>query len=126
MSLALRMASVCRALPTPDDPSSGVFVLNRLAAMRAHADVEVIQQIPYFPLVKPTPAWAEAPSRTTANVPIRQVPMFYVPGVLKSLDAFWLEHAVHETLASLHRTRPLDLIDAHFGYPEGVSCVRLA
>src|SRR5262249_47031656 len=86
----------------------------------------IIQQIPYLPLVKPVPQWASAPSRMNGDVPIRQVPMFYVPGVLKSLDSFWLERAVQATLPRLHGTPPLDLIHAHFGYPEGVSCVRLA
>jgi teichuronic acid biosynthesis glycosyltransferase TuaC len=122
----LRIVSVCRSLPTPDDPSSGVFVLNRLAAMRAQADVQVIQQIPFFPGVKPRPDWARAPGRRIGELPIAHAPMFYTPGVLKSLDSYWLERAIGPAIRQLHRERALDAIDAHFGYPEGVSCVRIA
>ena len=121
----LRILSICRSLPTPDDPSSGIFVLNRLAAMREQADVQVIQQIPYFPLLKPVPRWAEADSRSVGPLSILHAPMFYTPGVFKSLDSFWLQAAIGPLVERIHRRQPIDLIDAHFGYPEGVSCMRI-
>ncbi len=126
MARELRIVSVCRSLPTPDDPSSGIFVLNRLAAMRAQADVQVIQQIPFFPGVKPRPDWARAPGRRIGELPIAHAAMFYTPGVLKTLDSYWLQRAVGPVIEQLLRERPIDAIDAHFGYPEGVSCVRIA
>ena len=52
--------------------------------------------------------------------------MFYVPKLLKSLDGFWLYRAVLSRLAALKNDRKLDIIDAHFGYPDGVGCVRAA
>ena len=122
----LRILSICRSFPTPDDPSSGIFVLNRLAAMSARADVQVIQQIPYFPLLKRLPRWAEAAdSRRVGSLSILHAPMFYTPGILKSVDSFWLQRAIGSLVERIHRQQPIDLIDAHFGYPEGVSCVRI-
>jgi len=52
--------------------------------------------------------------------------MFYLPGMLKSLDGFWLSRAVRSRLEALKSRGRLDLIDAHFGYPDGVGCVRVA
>ena len=121
----LRVLSVCRSLPTPDDPSSGVFVLNRLAAMRRYAEVEILQPVPHFPLVKPLPAWAHG-TRQVRDTPVTAEPMFYVPKFLKTLDAMWLRRSIEATAAAMHRRGGLDLIDAHFGYPDGAACVQVA
>jgi glycosyltransferase involved in cell wall biosynthesis len=52
--------------------------------------------------------------------------MFYLPGILKSLDAAWLERAVQRVLPRLGGAGAFDVVDAHFGYPDGVGCVRMA
>jgi teichuronic acid biosynthesis glycosyltransferase TuaC len=52
--------------------------------------------------------------------------MLYVPGVLKSADGHWLARSIHNVVAQLHASDPIDLIDAHFGYPEGVGCAQVA
>jgi glycosyltransferase involved in cell wall biosynthesis len=121
----LRIVSVCRLAPTPTDPAAGVFVLNRLAAMQAQSDVTILQPILYTPVVKPLPDWAKAQSRAVRGVTVTHAPMFYLPGILKSVDSYWLERAIGAQIARLHRESPIDAIDAHFGYFEGVGCVRL-
>jgi glycosyltransferase involved in cell wall biosynthesis len=52
--------------------------------------------------------------------------MLYVPGLLKGADASWLARAILPTLRRLHAAHALDLIDAHFGYPDGAGCRRVA
>jgi glycosyltransferase involved in cell wall biosynthesis len=52
--------------------------------------------------------------------------MFYIPRFLKCLDGFWVKRAVMSAVWDLERNAPIDLIDAHFGYPEGVGCVGAA
>jgi teichuronic acid biosynthesis glycosyltransferase TuaC len=122
---ALRIVSVCRSLPTPADPSGGIFVFNRLAAMRARADVTIIQPVPYTPFIKPLPTWAAVGGRLLEGVEIHHAPMFYLPGILKSKDSMWLARAIGPAVEQLHRSEPIDLIDAHFGYPEGAGCVAI-
>lgn len=51
--------------------------------------------------------------------------MFYIPGLFKSLDPAWLQRSIEARVRRCHLARPLDLIDAHFGYPEGAACVAL-
>jgi teichuronic acid biosynthesis glycosyltransferase TuaC len=126
MSRALRIVSVCRMLPTPTNPSSGVFVLNRLEGMASRAEVQVVQPIPFFPGVVRRPSWAAAPSRVERSLRVEHVPMFYIPGILKAADGMWLARAVDRVIERLHRESPIDAIDAHFGYPEGVGCLRVA
>ncbi len=94
--------------------------------MASHAEVRAVQPIPYFSNLRPLPDWARTASRSIDALEVRHAPMPYVPGILKSLDSFWLERSLRAPVASLHAEKALDVIDAHFGYPEGVGCVRLA
>lgn len=125
MSRRLRIVSVCKSLPNPDHASDGVFVAQRLAAMQEHADVHVIQPVPYMPVLRGLPAWAREPSRQLKSMRIEHAPMFYIPGVLKTADAMWLARAIGSRIERLHAQQPIDVIDAHFGYPEGAACLRI-
>jgi glycosyltransferase involved in cell wall biosynthesis len=122
----LKIASVCRLLPSPGNPSAGVFVLNRLKALATLAEVRVIQPVPFFPAIRPAPAWARQRVRTQDDTEIIHAPMFYVPGVLKSLDGRWLARSIRPSLRALREQGLLQVIDAHFGYPEGVGCAQIA
>ncbi len=122
----LNLVSVCRTLPTPDDAAAGSFVANRLAAMARLADVRVLQPVPFLPVIKPLPVWAQRGEHEAYGLRIEPQPMLYVPGVLKSLDALWLSQSVRRRVVELNRAHRVHAIDAHFGYPDGVGCVRLA
>jgi glycosyltransferase involved in cell wall biosynthesis len=50
--------------------------------------------------------------------------MFYLPRVWRRLHGYWVKRAVVRNLRRLEAEHPVDLIDAHFGYPEGAGCVR--
>ena len=122
----LRILSVCRTLPQPGAPGAGIFVFNRLRAMAGQSDVRVLQPVPTFPLLKPVPAWARAPAREVSGLRIEHAPMFYFPRYGKSLDGYWLSRTVRHWLDSPRSGHRVDLVDAHFGYPDGVGCVRAA
>jgi glycosyltransferase involved in cell wall biosynthesis len=122
----LRVASVARTLPTPATPGAGVFVLRRLAAMAAQSDVRILQPVPCAPLLRPLPGWARAPNHVAEGQVIHHAAMFYLPGLLKSLDGRWLERSVLPQLRRWQAQKPIDLVEAHFGYPDGVGAVRAA
>ena len=121
-----RIVSVCRWLPSPDDPIAGLFVQRRLEALGKLADVEVLQPIPYFPGLRRIPAWATARTRLSGGIEINHLPMFYIPKVLKSLDGYWLYRSIRDAVRRAHAERRIDAIDAHFGYPDGVGAGRAA
>lgn len=122
----MRILSVCRTLPTPRNPGAGIFVLKRIQAMAKHANVQLIQPIPYFPIARPLPDWARTAEHTVDGMAVRHQPMFYFPGVLKSLDGRWLARAIDGPVQAWQRLAPVDAIDAHFGYPDGVGAVLTA
>ena len=126
MTKALKIASVCRALPTPDDPACGLFVMRRLEAMSRVADLKVFQPIPWFPMVNSLQAWAKQRSHESLGVLVEHAPMFYVPKFFKGLDSYWLYRSIRERLALLKANGELDLVDAHFAYPDGVGSLRVA
>ncbi len=121
----LSVVSVSRTLPSPEDPAAGTFVAHRLAALARLCDTRILQPVPFFPLLKPLPGWAQHGEHLAAGVPVAPLRMLYLPGALKSLDGFWLKRSVRATVVGLQREGRVDLIDAHFGYPDGVGCVRL-
>lgn len=126
MRRSISVASICRSLPNPGDSSSGIFVLRRLEAMAEISKLTVIQPIPYFPLVAPLPYWANISERDEQALSISHARMFYIPKFLKSLDGFWLYRSVLKRLVSLRDSGQLDVVDAHFGYPEGIGAFMAA
>lgn len=124
--MRLHVASVCKTLPNPDSSAAGAFVMRRLEAMAELADLEIIQPLPYFPVLRPLPSWGRSPSHVVGRQAVQHAPMFYVPGVMKRWDGAFLARAVSRSLAAAAGRRRLDLVDAHFGYPDGVGAVRAA
>jgi glycosyltransferase involved in cell wall biosynthesis len=117
----IRVVSVNTVYPGPDTPVSGLFARRRLAALGTRADVRVLHLRPWFPILRPSPAGWSGPVPGETPLATRRR-MFYLPGVLKSLDGWWVKRAA---LPALHRAAAagrLDAIDAQFGYPAGVGC----
>lgn len=120
----MRIASISIEYPGPRGPGRGLFVQRRVAALARLADVRVIHLEPWFPVLKPWPAASQNGFRD--EPPAVRPGMFYLPGVLKGLDSYWVKRAVVPAVRSLEADGRVDVIDAHFGYPEGVGCVKAA
>jgi len=129
----LRLVSVCTVLPVPQRPQQGRFVERRLRALARLANLTVLQPVPWFPMLRPwnqnTPHVTEGgrrcePEWPELSRPIDRCRMFYVPRFFKQLDARWLERSILPNLRRLIAVARPDALDAHFGYPEGVGCVR--
>jgi glycosyltransferase involved in cell wall biosynthesis len=102
-----------------------LFVQRRLAALARIEEVRVIHLQPWFPLLRPRPV-ASTGCGYCDQPPAIRTGMFYLPGVLKGLDSFWVKKAVVPAIQALEGEAPADVIDAHFGYPEGTGCVKAA
>lgn len=123
----LNVASISTLFPTDEQPHRGVFVERRLNGLSAFANVRVIQPVPWFPMLRPrAPRTATFARASSPRVSVTREPMFYLPGIWKSLDSRWLAHSILPILRRWKQDNLVDLIDAHFGYPEGVASVRAA
>src|SRR5690606_10653589 len=101
----ISIASICRGLPSPDDPTGGIFVWRRLEAMARQASVTTLQPIPYCPGIAPLPGWAKEPHHEFGGLRIQHLPMLYLPKYLKYLDGFWLYRSIRDRLAELKRAQ---------------------
>jgi glycosyltransferase involved in cell wall biosynthesis len=120
------IASISTLYPSVERPHQGVFVERRLSSLAEIANVRVIRPVPWFPILRPLRQEKVPSDNRPAGLTIFPKPMFYVPGVLKLLDAYWLEKSILPVLRNWQRRDGVDLVDAHFGYPEGVGGVRAA
>ncbi|MCE2750287.1 MAG: glycosyltransferase [Pirellula sp.] len=120
----LRILSVCTNFPTRNRPTLGLFVYRRLSKLSGYGDLRLLVPQPYFPFLRPRPADALLAGN---NMPVSIKRMFYLPGVAKSWDGGWLERVVSRWVSSMKDLdRGTTILDAHFGYPEGVGCYRVA
>jgi teichuronic acid biosynthesis glycosyltransferase TuaC len=116
----LRVVSVAIPYPGPRQPAGGLFVHRRLRALARLANVRVINPQPWFPGLRAAPAAPLAPEEP----PVERPRMFYLPGLCKGLDGYWLKRCLLPILRRIQADEgPIDLIDAHFEYPEAVGCV---
>lgn len=111
--------------PSAAQPQAGLFIRERMFRVAEHLPLTVVSPVPWFPLQgllrrwkpnfrPPSPAY-----ETDAGVSIERPRFFSVPGTIKRLDGLFMALGALPTLARLKRAGRLDVLDAHFGYPDG-------
>ncbi|TWU19997.1 glycosyltransferase [Allorhodopirellula heiligendammensis] len=120
----MKILSVCTNFPTAEAPHRGLFVARRLSEMAKRVDLRALNPEPWFPVVRP---WESAHAKPDNPLPVDVRKMFYFPKYAKGLDSFWMDRCVLRWFREIgeEATRGA-ILDAHFGYPEGVGCARLA
>lgn len=124
----LRVLSISTVFPSPAFPSHGLFVYERLRHLAVRADVRVVAPVP---LVRRALARLRARGARPAPPPrderlaVRYAPFFYVPKLGKATDGLALAASILPAVLRLRREQDFDVIDAHFGYPEGFAAAVL-
>jgi teichuronic acid biosynthesis glycosyltransferase TuaC len=125
----MKILSLSSVYPNPAEPGLGLFVRSRLQHMAASAEIKAIAPIPLvdysnprgklflsrtFPVVRQDgpievfhPRWLFPPTGTPLNVVCQFARLLPL-------------------VRQIRKTFPFDLIDAHFGYPEGATAGLLA
>jgi glycosyltransferase involved in cell wall biosynthesis len=126
--------------PNAEQPGFGLFVKHRIEAMSKHEGfrVRVVAPVPYFPqsfqsrlLEKLWPeSWRKA-SRVPDREWIAGIETFHprhlvTPKLGMSFYGRWMAIGAEPLLRRLHAERPIDLIDAHYVYPDGYAAALLA
>jgi len=117
--------------PNSRQPCAGLFIRERMFRVGRELPISVVSPTPWFPLqglirlVRPG---------FRAGAPVHEVqqgihvwfPRFVsIPGILKRLDGWAMALAAWPRLRKLKRAARLDLIDAHFAYPDGYAAALL-
>lgn len=126
-----RVLVLTTLFPSPVQPNAGVFIRERMFRVGNELQIKVVAPQPWFPfqgllrLVRPSFRPSAPRSEMQDGVEILRPRFFCVPGLLKSLDGIFLALSCYSTLRRLRRRFDFDVVDAHFGYPDGYAAVKL-
>ena len=109
--MAVLSTTLC--YPHHGAPTQGIFVQRRLQAIANIVPLHVIAPMPWFPGVVRVPAGQNGHAESP---PVVRPRMFYVPRILKSLDADWYARTLRRGIEEMRRSQPVGLIDAQGGW----------
>lgn len=118
--------------PSATRPADGVFVLERMRRVARKLPLCVVAPRPWFPLQglirrfrpgfrPPLPAYERI-----GELEVFRPRFLCFPGVLKGWDGILMALCVYPTVRRLQRERGANVLDAHFGYPDGYAGTLLA
>jgi len=134
-SQSVKLLSFTSLFPNDVHPLHGLFVRERVAAMKELMDLRVVAPVPYFPAIPgldTTPlsryaSYARVPKATTQGTLTIDYPRFITfPGLLKSYDGDFMYAGARRLVTKLFKSFRFQLIDAHWLFPDGYAAARLA
>ena len=117
--------------PSAVQPGAGLFVRERMFRLAQRVNLCVVAPAPWFPfqqllrLFRPFFRPGAPRYEMQSGIDVWYPRYFSFPGVLKSFDAIFLALGAYHRMRTLRRAGRLDLIDAHFGYPDGCAAAIL-
>ena len=126
-----RLVVFTTLFPHPGQVHAGLFIRERMFRVARVLPLTVVAPVPWFPLQGLLRLWRPhfrplAPKHEIQqDIEVWHPRFFSVPGLLKSFDGFFLAIGSLSTLVRLKKHRGCDLIDAHFGYPDGYAATLL-
>lgn len=118
--------------PSAQEPVAGVFIKERMFRVAQRLPLTVIAPQPWFPFQALVRRWRPnyRPERvcfeTLDGVEIHRPRFFALPGLFRRFDGFSIALATRGLLRRLMRAGRADVLDVHFGYPDGYAGFLLA
>jgi len=121
----------CTLFPHPGQPHAGVFIRERMFRVGKMLPLVVVAPVPWFPFqglirlfrrhFRPVAPYHEVQEGFDVYHPR----FFSIPGFFKAWDGYFMALGSYRLLARLQRQQGLDIIDAHFAYPDGYAATLL-
>jgi glycosyltransferase involved in cell wall biosynthesis len=118
--------------PSEQEPLAGVFIRERMFRVAEFLPVTVVSPQPWFPLQWLLRLWwpgyrpARAAREVMSGIEVLRPRFLALPGILRRFDGFFMALASIGTVRRLAKQRRADIIDAHFGYPDGYAASLVA
>jgi teichuronic acid biosynthesis glycosyltransferase TuaC len=114
----VRILGFTTVFPSAAQPLHGLFVAERTRHAAHLAEISVIAPVAWFRRLRGV---------TTPQFPfaVDYPRFFYIPGLFKFLDGVLLFLSALPRVRRLRQHFDFDLIDAHFGFPDGVAAILL-
>ncbi|MDP3687422.1 MAG: glycosyltransferase, partial [Sulfurimicrobium sp.] len=110
--------------PNAAQPGAGVFIRERMFRVAKALPLMVVAPVPWFPFqglirlfrphFRPAPPYREIQD----DIEVLHPRFFSIPGLLKSLDGFFLALSTFALMRRLQLEQRCDIIDSHFAYPD--------
>ena len=122
----MRVLSFSYCFPNHANPSWGMFVYQRLAALAKQEELQVCSPVPWFPALtnrrgNPGPA-----KESWNGLTVHRPRFFYFPGAFKNQDARLYALGLRRWLREFCKDWCPDVLDAHFVWPDGVGVASIA
>lgn len=120
-----RLVVFSSLFPSPTDPTAGVFIRERMFRVAKHIPMVVVSPKAWFPgesfvrLFRPRFRPQAPRYEIQQGIKVYAPRFLSVPGLFKPLDSLFMAIGSYTTLRRLRRDFGFNLIDAHFGYPDG-------
>ena len=117
--------------PSPVQPNAGVFVRERMFRVGAHLPIVVVAPTPWFPfqsvlrMFRPHFRPVPPAHQQQDGVDVWYPRYFSIPGVFKQWDGLFMALSTYAMVKRLHQAGRVDIIDAHFAYPDGYAATLL-
>ncbi|UCV01930.1 glycosyltransferase [Dechloromonas denitrificans] len=118
--------------PSRIQPGAGLFIRERMFRVGQKLPVSVIAPTPWFPLqgllrrIKPHFRPGAPAYEKQSGIDVWYPRFFSIPSLLKTLDGLMMALSVLPRMRQLKSEGRLDIIDAHFAYPDGYAASLLA
>lgn len=120
-----RLLVLSSLFPSASMPAAGVFIRERMFRVGHVLPIVVVAPQPWFPLqglvrrFRPHFRVPSEPFEVMDGVEVHRPRFLCIPGVMKWSDGLFMALSVLGTVRGLVRRHRIDLLDVHFGYPEG-------
>lgn len=125
----MNILSISTVFPNPSEENLGLFVRARLEGLAARASVRVLAPVPLVDYARIRASRGDRPvcppCPREGRLEVFHPRWFYPPGG-GVLNALFLFLRLLAPAWRLDTASPIDLIDAHFGYPDGIAAALLA
>jgi len=121
----MRILTLSTVFPNPANPGRGRFVRERVRHMAAGADITVLAPVPFYDYRRISQAERCVPERQEGQLSILH-PRWMYPPLLAGLNPFWLFLQLIVPAWRLRRLFRYQVIDSHFGFPDGCAAALLA
>ena len=126
-----RLLVFCSLFPSAAQPQAGLFIRERMFRVGKHVPIVVVAPQPWFP-AQALIRWFRPHFRPMAltyemmdGIAIHRPRFFCIPGILKWTDGLFMALSTFLSVRRIVREHRANIIDAHFGYPDGYAALLL-
>ena len=126
-----RLLVFCSLFPSAAQPQAGLFIRERMFRVGKRVPIVVVAPQPWFP-AQTLIRWLRPHFRPMAStyevmdgIAIHRPRFVCIPGIFKWTDGLFMALSTFLAMRCIAREHRANIIDAHFGYPDGYAAVLL-